>query len=173
MVSWGSWVGFSAVLGVKCGEHAASRGIWRVQTWLGKARLRQWRGRIQVAFWIYHFGYSVDRLKLVALVCFVFASLLQGDDSLPPAFLCACMLSRVRVFGTSWTVARQTPLSMGFPRQEYWSRLPCPPPGDLPDPGIQPEFPVSPSLTGRFLMPEPPTCSQLEKELKWKAGDAV
>ena len=42
---------------------------------------------------------------------------------------------------TSWTVARQVPLSMGFPRQEYWSGLPFPPPGDLPDPGIEPESP--------------------------------
>ena len=39
---------------------------------------------------------------------------------------------------TPWTVAHQTPLSMGFPRQEYWSRLPFPPPRDLPDPGIKP-----------------------------------
>ena len=44
---------------------------------------------------------------------------------------------------TPWTVARQAPLSMGFPKQEYWSRLPFPPPGDLPDPGIKP---VSPAL---------------------------
>ena len=40
----------------------------------------------------------------------------------------------------------QSPLSMGFPRQEYWSRLPCPPPGDLPDPGIESVFPASPAL---------------------------
>ena len=39
---------------------------------------------------------------------------------------------------TPWTVARQAPLSMGFPRQEYWSGFPCPPPGDFPDPGIKP-----------------------------------
>ena len=44
----------------------------------------------------------------------------------------------------SWTVARQAPLSMGFPRHEYWSGLPFPPPGDLPDPGIEPESPASP-----------------------------
>ena len=42
-----------------------------------------------------------------------------------------------------WTVACQAPLSMGFPRQEYWSGLPFPPPGDLPNPGIKPESPVS------------------------------
>ena len=52
--------------------------------------------------------------------------------------VCVCVLSRVRLFATLWTVAHQAPLSMGFSRQEYWSRLPCPPPGDLPDPGIKP-----------------------------------
>ena len=44
---------------------------------------------------------------------------------------------------TPWTVARQAPLSLGFSKQEYWSGLPCPPPGDLPDPGIQPMSHVS------------------------------
>ena len=43
---------------------------------------------------------------------------------------------------TLWTVARQAPLSMGFSRQEYWSGLPCPPPGDLPNPGIKPRSPA-------------------------------
>ena len=51
-------------------------------------------------------------------------------------------LSRVRRFLTLWTVAYQAPLSMGFSRQEYWSRLPFPSPGDLPDPGIEPGFPA-------------------------------
>lgn len=73
------------MLGVKCGEHAASRSIWRVQTWPREGKI-SWRGRIQVAFWIHHFGYSVDRLKFVALVCFVFASPLQGDDNFPLHF---------------------------------------------------------------------------------------
>ena len=54
--------------------------------------------------------------------------------------------SRVRLFVTLWTVAHQAPLSMGFSRQEYWSGLPCPPPGDIPDPGIEPESLVSPAL---------------------------
>ena len=48
-----------------------------------------------------------------------------------------------------------TPLSMGFSRQEYWSGLPCPPPGGLPDPGIQPAFLGSPALAGRFFTREP------------------
>ena len=46
-------------------------------------------------------------------------------------------LSRVRLFATLWTEAYQAPLSMGFSRQEYWSGLPFPSPGDLPDPGIE------------------------------------
>ena len=47
---------------------------------------------------------------------------------------------------TLWTVAHQAPLSIGFSRQEYWNGLPCPPPGDLPDPGIKPESSASPAL---------------------------
>ena len=54
---------------------------------------------------------------------------------------------------TPRTVAHQAPLSMGFSRQEYWSRWPFPPPEDLPDPGIKPVFPA---LAGRFLITEPP-----------------
>ena len=55
---------------------------------------------------------------------------------------------------TLWTVAPQAPLSLGFSRQEYWSGLPFPPPGDLPDPEFEPESPgspVSPTLTGGFF----------------------
>ena len=52
-----------------------------------------------------------------------------------------------------WTIARQVPLSIGFSRQEYWSGLPCPPPGDLPNPGIKPR---SPALQGDSLLSEPP-----------------
>ena len=52
---------------------------------------------------------------------------------------------------TSWTVARQAPLSMGFCGQEYWSGLPCPPPGDFPDLGIEPASLRSPALAARFF----------------------
>ena len=61
----------------------------------------------------------------------------------------ACMLSHssgVKLFATPWTGAHQGLLSMGFSRQEYWSGLPCPPPGDLPDLGIEPMSPVAPAL---------------------------
>ena len=58
-----------------------------------------------------------------------------------PYFHCVCcVLSPVWLLLTPWTVAHQAPLSMGFPRQEYWSGLPFPPPGDLPDPGIEPSL---------------------------------
>ena len=52
-------------------------------------------------------------------------------------------LSHVQLFATPWTVACQAPLSMGFSRQEYWSKLPCPPPGDLLHPETEPESDVS------------------------------
>ena len=58
-----------------------------------------------------------------------------------------CVCCRVRYFVTPWTVAHQAPLSMGFPREEVWSGLPCPPPGDLPDPGSNPCL-MSPALAG-------------------------
>ena len=65
-----------------------------------------------------------------------------------------CMLSlfsHVQLFVTSWTVARQAPLSMGFSRQEYWSGLPFPSPGDLPDPGVESLSLKSSALAGRFF----------------------
>ena len=62
-------------------------------------------------------------------------------------------LSHVRLFATPWTVAYQAPPSMGFPRQECWSGLPFPSPGDLPNPGIKPG---SPALQADALPSEPP-----------------
>ena len=57
----------------------------------------------------------------------------------------------VQLFVTLWTVACQAPLSLGFSRQEYRCGLPCPPPGNLPDPGIEPASPVAPALQGKSL----------------------
>ena len=61
-------------------------------------------------------------------------------------------LSRVWLFATPWIVACQAPLPMRFPRQEYWNKLPCLPPGDLPNPGIEPR---SPALQADPLPSEP------------------
>ena len=73
----------------------------------------------------------------------------------PLSLLCVLShLSRVQLFVTLWTVAYQAPLSTGFSRQESWSELPFPPPGDLPDPGIKPVSLVAPAVAGR-LPPAP------------------
>ena len=68
---------------------------------------------------------------------------------------CAQLLSRVGLSEALWTVAHQPPLSMGFSRQEHWSGLPFPPPGDLANPGIEPASPASPALAGGFFPAEP------------------
>ena len=73
-----------------------------------------------------------------------------------------CILSHVWLFAILWTVACQAPLPMGFSKQEYWSRLPFPPPGDLPDPGIKPTSPASPALAGGFFTTEPLEYPHLE-----------
>ena len=78
-------------------------------------------------------------------------------------------LSRVLLFVTPWTVAHQAPLSMEFSRQEYWNGLPFPSPGDLPNPGIEPE---SPALQADALPSEPPGIGQRQIlyviTYKWK-----
>ena len=73
-----------------------------------------------------------------------------------------CVLRHIQLFATQWTVTCQAPMSMGFSKQEYWSGLPFPPPGDLPDPGIEP---VSPALAGRFFIIEPP---ERPPRITWK-----
>ena len=70
-----------------------------------------------------------------------------------------CVLShfiRVQLFATLWIISHQAPLSMGFCRQEYWSGSPCPFPEDLPDPGIEPTFLMSPALAGSSSPLVPP-----------------
>ena len=70
--------------------------------------------------------------------------------------------SHVWLFATLWTVARQAPLSMGLSRQEYWRGLPCPPPGDLPDPGIQLLSLLSPALADGFFITSTTSGSNLD-----------
>ena len=66
------------------------------------------------------------------------------------------LLSHIQLFVILWTVACQTPLSITFSRHEDWSRLPFPSPGDLPDPGTEPECPVASALEGKVLTAGPP-----------------
>ena len=78
----------------------------------------------------------------------------------------ACLLSlfsRVQLFATLQTIARQAPLSMGFPRQEYWSGFPFPSPGDLPNPGTEPISLMSSAMAGRFFT----------TSATWKAQDIL
>ena len=70
-------------------------------------------------------------------------------------------LYHVPLFATSWAVVHKALLSMGFFRQEYWSGLPFPPPGDLPDPGIEPTSPVSPALQVDSLSADPGEIGQI------------
>ena len=67
----------------------------------------------------------------------------------------ACVLSHVWFFATPWTAACQSPVSTGFFQQEYWSGLPSPPPGDLPNPEIKPVSPTSPALQADCLLLSP------------------
>ena len=78
------------------------------------------------------------------------------------------LLSRVRLFATPWTIAYQASQSMEFSRQEYWSRLPFPSPGDLPDSGIEPE---SPALQSDILPSEPPGKPLKVNEARIKTPD--
>ena len=80
-----------------------------------------------------------------------YSSLLQRRRKSFLQIMCVCVLSHVWLFAAPWTVPRQASLSTGFPRQEYWSRLPFPPPGDLPDPRIELVSLASPSLACGFF----------------------
>ena len=78
----------------------------------------------------------------------------QWVSTFPIGCVCVCIVSRfsrVQLFATLWTVARQVPLSMGFSRQDYWRGLPCPPPGDHLNPGIEPTSLASLALVGGFF----------------------
>ena len=78
----------------------------------------------------------------------------NSETKTPQFKSCGCVLSHSAVMSnsvTQWTTADQAPLSMGFSRQEHWSGLPCPPPGDLPDPGIESTSFMSPALAGGFF----------------------
>ena len=76
-------------------------------------------------------------------------------DNRSSKYICTRTFSRVRLFSIPWTVACQSSLFMEFSRQEHWSGLPFPSPGDVPNPGIKLAFPGS-CIAGRFFITEPP-----------------
>ena len=77
------------------------------------------------------------------------------------AHACMCVLSHILFFVTPWTVAGQVPLSTEFSRQEYWSGMLFPTPGDISEPGIEPTLLASPALLGGFFTTAPPGKSLL------------
>ena len=88
---------------------------------------------------------------------FICESAFHSNRCIVASCVCVCTQSLSCVyFATTRTVAHQAPMSMGLFRQEYWSELPFPPPGDLPHPGVEPMFPVAPTLAGGFSTTEPP-----------------
>ena len=105
---------------------------------------------------ILHIAYFI-RIFLLSLYTFpgiLIVSALSSAFLITCSVYHACVLrgfSRVQLFVTLWTVARQAPLSTGFSRQEHGSGLPCSPPGDLPDPGIELVSLMSPPLAGGFF----------------------
>ena len=89
----------------------------------------------------------------------------------PKRFSVISHFSCVWLFVPLWTVAHQAPLSMGFSRQEYWSGLPCPPPGDLPHPGIEPMSLMSPALIDGFFTTIAPWEAQVWAMLRYSCHD--
>ena len=100
--------------------------------------------------WVYQWGaqmFPTPPCPLLGSHCFAHTFI---KDSRFMVCCCGCLVPHcVQLFATPWTVACQAPLSMGFPRQDYWSGLPFPSPGDLPDPGIKP---TSSALAGGFFI---------------------
>ena len=95
--------------------------------------------------WTY-LAQEAERLKEVLWGC----RTVVGPSAASRGCVLSCF-SHVQLFVIPWTVAFQAPQSMRFPRQEYWSGLPFPSPGDLPDPGIKPVSFISSALTGGFF----------------------
>ena len=75
--------------------------------------------------------------------------------------------SSVQFFETPWTIVHQVSLLRGFPRPEHWSGLPCPPPGDLPNPGIEPTSLVSPALSSEFFTTNTTWEAQIHVYISW------
>ena len=105
------------------------------------------------------FSFSFSHVLSVSFVIFLKLCHCDVLSRFPAWILPSCLsvfvvqsLSCVQLFCNPMDCSHQTPLSMGFPRQEYWNRLPFPSPGDLPSPRIEP---MSPALAGRFFTTEP------------------
>ena len=99
------------------------------------------RGWDELGDWDGH-AYTTDTIREIDNKNLLYST---GDSTQCSAVPC-CGAKSLQLYSTSWTVACHALLFMGFSRQEFWSGLPFPPPGDLPSLGIEPEFPESPAL---------------------------
>ena len=98
-------------------------------------------------------------------ICHCRSSSISAPCPHPPWITMLSLISHVRLCVTPWTIVCKAPLSMGFSRQEYWSGLPCPPPGDLPDTGIEPG---SSALQADYLPCEP--SGKLFRQQMWESN---
>ena len=114
----------------------------------------------QISFSSLKFSVRDNLDQMISMVCpfwFLFLRILWNIwNDIKWANQCAYVLSCVWLFVTPWTIAYPAPLSTESSRQEYWSGLPYPTPGYLPDPGIEPASLVSPALAGGFFTTGPP-----------------
>ena len=108
--------------------------------------------RLFLTFWYYKQCCHEQPIHILA--CFSIVCVFQQSKFLIKMLLCCARLCCAKLFQSCltlpplWTIAHQAPLSLGFSRQEYWSGLPSPSPGDLPNPGIEPASLMSPALEG-------------------------
>ena len=115
---------------------------WRT----GKSGLLQSIGLQKSQIWLSDWATTLTEYLMI-LKCYCFKNKRNS------ILCCASLLSHVWLFGTPWTVTHQAALSLEFSRQEYWSGLSWPPPGDPPNPGTEPR---SPALQIHSLTSEPP-----------------
>ena len=146
----GAW--WAAVYGVAQSRTRLKRLISSNSTCMSLASLGCWPASYWGCFNLFVFRTQQSGLSYPQLIW-----VLTADFSAYEWTLHTCVhgqsLGHVWIFVTPWTAALQFPLSMGFSWQLYWSGLPLPPLGDLPDPGTEP---ASPALAGRFFTTEPP-----------------
>ena len=115
-----------------------------------------WFNTCLVLSWLYQEGgfppvFTTCPCWYISLMVFLDNQRLRSPHGLVLSTYVLSHFSRVWLFVNQWTVAPQALLPVEFSRQEYWSGLPCPSPGDLPDPGVKPTSLTSPSLAGGFL----------------------